>query len=194
MDTRRTSNNNIKEAVIKGTRSETLAVFDLDDTLIISDAKIKVLDPKTHEVIKTLTPAEFNFFKPRKKVNLSFSEFEDYDILKKSAFIQHVLDQLLAYYKSGMHVSIVTARSNSNLIRKFFLENGIDIHPELVIAVNDPSYGFKGSIAERKKEALQTLINQGYSSFIFFDDNEENLMLAKELEHEKDVKVKTVKV
>jgi len=38
------------------------------------------------------------------------------------------------------------------------------------------------------------LVQQGYSNFIFFDDNEENLMLAKELEKEEDVVVKTVKV
>jgi len=169
-------------------------VFDLDDTLIISDAKIKVLDPLTGQVIKSLTPAEFNFFKPTKKVSLSFDEFEDYEILKKSKFIQSVLKQLLAFYNSGMHVSIVTARSNSDLIRKFFLNSGIDIHPELVIAVNDPKFGFKGNIAERKKEALQTLIDTGYRNFIFFDDNDDNLKLAKELEKDSHVKVKTVKV
>ena len=87
MEQRTEANSKLNEAIIKGKRSEKLAVFDLDDTLIISQAKILVLDPKTHKVIKTLTPAEYNFFKPNKKVNLSFKEFEDYDILKKSKFI-----------------------------------------------------------------------------------------------------------
>jgi hypothetical protein len=104
------------------------------------------------------------------------------------------MDKLLAFYNSGVHVSIVTARSNNQMIRRFFLENGIDIHPDLVIAVNDPKFGFKGSIAEKKKEALHMLVENGYNDFIFFDDNDENLMLAKEIEKEKDVKVKTVKV
>lgn len=194
MESRGTTNHKVNEVFIKGKKSATLAVFDLDDTLIISDAKIQVLDAKTGKVIKSLTPAEFNFFKPDKKVNLSFGEFEDYDILKKSTFIPEILEKLLAFYNSGVHVSIVTARSNTNMIRKFFLENGIDIHPELVIAVNDPRFGFKGSIAQKKKEALHGLVEQGYSDFIFFDDNHENLQLAKEIEKEKDVKVKTVKV
>jgi hypothetical protein len=182
------------EALIKGKHNEKLAVFDMDDTLIISAAMIQVLDINTGKVIKSLTPAQFNFFKPNKKTSLSFSEFEDYEILKKSKFIVEILNKLLNYYKSGVHVSIVTARSNSDMIRRFFLENGIDIHPDLVIAVNDPKYAFTGSVAQRKKQALLELVEQGYSDFIFFDDNHDNLILAKEIEKEKDVKVKTVKV
>lgn len=184
----------LNEIRIKGSSSNALAVFDLDDTLIVSSAKIQVLDKKTKNVIKTLTPSEFNFFKPTKNHALSFEEFEDFEILKKAEFIQHVLQELLKFYNLGVHVAIVTARSDSSMIRKFFLENGIDIHPDLVIAVNDPREKLSGSIAEKKKEALDRLIDSGYKDLIFFDDNEENLALAKEIEKEKDVTVKTVKV
>lgn len=194
MESGRITNTKLNEVTIKGKNSDKLAVFDLDDTLIISSAMIQVLDINNGKVIKSLTPAEFNFFKPNKKTSLSFKEFEDFDILKKSKFIIEILNKLLAYYKSGVHVSILTARSNSDMIRKFFLENGIDIHPDLCIAVNDPRHGLSGNIAQKKKEALHTLVDQGYSDFIFFDDNHENLELAKEIEKEKDVKVKTVKV
>jgi len=185
----------LKEATIKGSRAEKLAIFDLDDTLIISAAKIKVLDPKKGRVLKEMTPAEFNHFvHTNPKQTLSFEEFEDADILRKSTFITHVMDELLKFYNSGIHVSIVTARSSSSLIRNFFLENGIDIHTDLVIAVNDPKYGFKGNIAEKKKEAIHRFVEEGYNDFIFFDDNDDNLALAKEIETEKDVKVQTVKV
>lgn len=196
MDTRKLHKGNVKmnEARIKGKISDTLAVFDLDDTLIISSAKIQVLDVKTGKVLKNLTPAEFNFFKPSSKHSLSFSEFEDIDILKQASFITHVLEELQKFYNSGIHVAIVTARSNSKMIRDFFLHNGIDIHPDLVIAVNDPSQKLTGNIAERKKEALHRMVEDGYKDFIFFDDNEDNLRLAKEIEKEKDVKVKTIKV
>jgi hypothetical protein len=194
MDRRIPTNGKISEARIKGVVSETLAVFDLDDTLIISTAKIQVLDIKTGKVIKTLTPAEFNFFKPTSKHALSFSEFEDFEILKQAAFITNVMEDLLKFYNSGVHVAIVTARSDSKMIRDFFLHNGIDIHPDLVIAVNDPKQKLKGNIAERKKEALHRLVEDGYKDLIFFDDNDDNLRLAKEIEKEKDVTVKTIKV
>lgn len=184
----------LSEAIIKGGISSKLAVFDLDDTLIVSSAKIQVLDVKTGKVIKSLTPAEFNYFKPTNKHSLSFTEFEDLEILKKSSFITEVLSKLKEFYRRGTHVAIVTARSDSKMIREFFLINGIDIHPDLVIAVNDPKIGFKGSIAERKKEAIHRLVEEGYSEFVFFDDNEENLALAKEVEKEKNVTVETIKV
>jgi hypothetical protein len=184
----------LNEAVIKGSQPNRLIVFDLDDTLIISAAKIKVLNPKNQRVILELTPAEFNHYSHDPKNTLSFAEFEDAEVLRKSTFITEIVDQLLNYYKSGVHVSIVTARSSSKLIRNFFLENGIDIHPDLVIAVNDPQYKFTGSIAERKKQAIHKLVEDGYTDFIFFDDNDENLALAKEIENEKDVRVQTIKV
>jgi hypothetical protein len=194
MDSGKTTGRSLREARIKGRISDTLAVFDLDDTLIISAAKIQVLDVRTGKVIKSLTPAEFNFFKPTSKHSLSFSEFEDFEILKQASFITHVLEQLQKFYNSGIHVAIVTARSDSKMIRDFFLHNGIDIHPDLVIAVNDPKEKLSGNIAERKKEALHRLVEDGYKDLIFFDDNDDNLRLAKEVEKEKDVKVKTIKV
>ena len=194
MDSGKSNNRSLREARIKGKVSDTLAVFDLDDTLIISSAKIQVLDTKTGKVIKSLTPAEFNFFKPTSKHALSFSDFEDFEILKQASFITHVLEQLQKFYNSGIHVAIVTARSDSKMIRDFFLHNGIDIHPDLVIAVNDPKEKLSGNIAERKKEALHRLVEDGYKDLIFFDDNDDNLRLAKEVEKEKDVKVKTIKV
>lgn len=184
----------LNEVSIKGKRSDKLAIFDLDDTLIISAAKIKVLNPKNGKIIKELTPAEFNYYSHNPTHTLSFKDFEDADILRKSTFILDVMEKLLNFYRSGVHVSVVTARSNSKLIRNFFLENGIDIHPELVIAVNDPAHKLTGSVAERKKEAIHQLVEYGYKDLIFFDDNEENLALAKEIESEKNVKVKTVKV
>jgi hypothetical protein len=184
----------MNEVSIKGHASEKLVMFDLDDTLIISAAKIKVLAPKTGKVLKEMTPAEFNSYVHKGKGTLSFTDFEDADVLRKSTFITSIMDQLLKFYNSGIHVGIVTARSSSKLIRDFFLENGIDIHPDLVIAVNDPQYKFTGNVAQKKKQAIHKLVDDGYKDFIFFDDNEENLELAKEIEKEKDVKVKTVKV
>ena len=183
------------EAIIKGKHSDKLIIFDLDDTLIISAAKIKVLDPKTRKVLKEMTPAEFNHYVHKSgSGTLSLSDFESAEVLRKSTFINHIMKELLTYYNNGVHVSIITARSNSLLIRNFFLENGIDIHPDLVIAVNDPQYKFTGSIAQRKKQAIHKLVDEGYRDFIFFDDNEENLALAKEIEKEKEVAIHTIKV
>lgn len=185
----------IHEAIIKGGTTSKLAAFDLDDTLIISSAKVNVVSTKTGRIIKSLSPSEFNFFVPSTKHHISFDEFEDLEILKQATIITHVLEKLKKFYKSGIHVAIITARSSTEMIKEFFTFLGIDIHPGLIIACDDPTQGLTGTIAERKKKAILRLVDEGYKDIIFFDDNEDNLRLAKEIEKErKDVKVKTVKV
>ena len=80
------------------------------------------------------------------------------------------------------------------MIKRFFENNGIRIKDELIIAINDPELGLKGSIQDKKAEAISILANGGYDLFIFFDDNEPNLQAAKKLEKIYNIKVQTVKV
>lgn len=172
-----------------------LVIFDLDDTLVTTDAKIKIVDRHTGKIIKEMTPQEFNSFDSKSDRHvLNFEDFLSPEILRQGRFIHEIFSKLKNYYKKGIPVSIVTARSSSDLIRNFFLENGIDIHPQLVIAVNDPQYGYTGSIAQRKKEAIKDLIDLGFKRLTFFDDSEDNLRLAKQAEGYKGSTVKLIKV
>ena len=182
-----------EEFVLKGESKDRVIVFDLDDTLVKTDAKIKVISSKSGKVIKELTPEEFNFYISSPSKFLSFEEFDDPEILKQGKFISGVIKKLLSYYRRKIPVAIITARSNTRLIREFFLDKGIDIHKNLVIAVSDPAQGFTGSIAERKLKALERLVDMGFKYFTFFDDNEDNLRLAKELEKE-GVEIDLIKV
>jgi hypothetical protein len=179
--------------LLKGEDKERIVVFDLDDCLVKTDAKISVISSKSGKTIARLTPEEFNHYVDSPGKFLSFSEFEDPEILRQGKFISAVIKKLLSYYKRRIPISIVTARSSTKLIRDFFLERRIDIHPELVIAVNDPSQGFIGNVAERKLQALERIRNLGFVEFTFFDDNEDNLRLSKELE-KSGAKVELVKV
>lgn len=172
-----------------------LVIFDLDDTLVKTDAKIKIVDRKTGKVIKEMTPQDFNTFESKSKRQvLNFDDFLNPEILRQGKFIHEIFSKLKGYYKKGIPVSIVTARSSSELVRNFFLDHGIDIHPQLVIAINDPQYDYEGSIADKKKQAIKDLIDLGFKHLTFFDDSEENLKLAKEAEGYKDAKIKLIKV
>jgi FMN phosphatase YigB (HAD superfamily) len=180
---------------LKEIKKEKLVIFDLDDTLIKTDAKIKIVDSKTGEIFQELTPAEFNFYSSKISNHfLNFDDFECPEILRKARFIKRIFNKFKKYYSEGIPVSIVTARSSSKLVRDFFLENGIDIHPDLVIAINDPFHNLEGSISERKQKAILSLIDNGYTNLIFFDDNHENLSLAKDIEGYRNSKIKLVKV
>jgi hydroxymethylpyrimidine pyrophosphatase-like HAD family hydrolase len=180
---------------LKEIKKDKLVIFDLDDTLIKTDAKIKIISKKTGGVLKELTPSEFNFYSDKiDDHSLNFDDFECPEILKRSRFIKRIFNRFKKYYSQGIPVSIVTARSSSELVRDFLLSNGIDVHPDLVIAINDPKYNFEGSISQRKQKAISDLIDSGYTDLIFFDDNHENLNLAKEIEGYKNSKIKLVKV
>lgn len=182
--------------VIKGVDTgNRLVIFDLDDTLITTDAKIKIVDRHTGKIIKEMTPQEFNSFEGKSKRHiLNFEDFLSPEILRQGKFIHEIFSKLKNYYKKGVPVSIVTARSSSDLVRNFFLEHDIDIHPQLVIAINDPQYEYSGSIADKKLQAIQDLIDLGFKHLTFFDDSEDNLRLAKQAEGYKGATIKLIKV
>lgn len=176
---------------VNKTVSDKIILFDLDDTIIHTTAEIYVV--KGGKRIKKLTNTEFNEYTPKHGETFDFDEFNDPNILASSKFTKY-WDTLKREYSKGTHVGILTARGDSDMIKKFFLQNGIRIKDELVMAINDPSLGLHGTIQQKKAEAIGILANAGYKLFVFFDDNESNLKAAKELENEYDITIKTVKV
>ena len=176
---------------VGNTTSNKIILFDLDDTIIDTIAEIGVV--KGGKVIKRLPNAEFNDYVLGPGESFDFGEFDDPILLDQSPFTKY-WNTLKREYKKGTHIGILTARSDCRMIKEFFLKNGIRIKDELVIAINDPSLGLKGSIQEKKTEAIRILAGVGYDNFIFFDDNEPNLKSAKSLESQLNIKVTTVKV
>jgi len=179
---------------LKDIKGDRLVIFDLDDTLVKTDAKIKIVHRRSKKIIMELTPQEFNNLENVSSHMLDFDDFDCPEILRQGRIIHSVFSKLKSYYKKGIPVSIVTARSSSKLVRDFFLENGIDIHPSLIIAVNDPVLNLNGSIPEKKQEAIKGLIDSGYTKLVFFDDSQDNLILAKDLEGYQQSRVRIVKV
>lgn len=176
---------------VGGTESNKIILFDVDDTLLTTDiyVYVKVGD----EIVRKLTPSEFNYYRQKPGETFDFSEFTSIDGLRKGKFTKY-WDTLKREYKKGTHIGILTARSNQGMFKPFFLENGIDIKNDLIFAVNDPGSPYKGTIEERKAQVIEQLINYGYKLFIFFDDNKNNLASAKKLEKQYSIKVKTVPV
>lgn len=185
----------IKEnSVLQGNNNQNVVIFDLDDTIVITDAKIKVVDGESGKIIKKMTPAEFNQYERSPAHVLSFEDFENPEILNQGKIIHSTFRLLKRFYRRGIPIAIVTARSNSGMIKDFFHTKGIDIHRDLVIAVNDPQYGYTGRVEEKKQQAMLEIIDKGFKFVYFFDDHLKNLKAAKELERLRDVSVSTVKV
>ena len=171
-----------------------ILVFDLDDTLVISAAKIKVCNKKTGECY-SLTPEEFNSYEKGDDEELDFDEFKSLEIMKAGKLIDYYLKIFKEAYKSKLAVGIVTARDDRTMIWKWLREHvGYRIDEDLIFAVNDPVHKFKGSISDRKKEAFVSLIELGYTDFQFYDDDDANLRLVKSLESEYEgINISTIK-
>ena len=171
-----------------------ILVFDLDDTLVISSAKIKVCNKKTGECY-SLTPEEFNTYEKGDDEDLNFDEFKSLEIMKAGKLIDYYLKIFKEAYRSKLAVGIVTARDDRKMIYRWLREHvGFRIDNDLIFAVNDPVHKFKGSISDRKKQAFKELIDMGYNDLQFYDDDDANLRLVKSLEKEyKGINISTIK-
>lgn len=169
-----------------------ITIFDLDDTLLRSKARVRIYDAVTRKTF-LLTPSQFNLFVPAIHHHLSYEEFESRKILSKSTLLPlfHKFNEM---YLNNEPLGIVTARSDSLMIHEFLKERNVDIDIDLIYAVTHPFHGFQGGVADRKKQAFEKLILRGYTEFEFYDDNDENLALVKSLEIERPVKITTFHV
>jgi FMN phosphatase YigB (HAD superfamily) len=171
-----------------------IIVFDLDDTLVITDAKIKVCDKKSGECF-SLTPEEFNEYESNPDHELDFDDFKSLEIMKAGKMIDYYLKIFKEAYRMKLAVGIVTARDDQRMIYKWLREHvGFKIDKDLIFAVNDPIHKFKGGISDRKKAAFIELMELGYTDFQFYDDDTANLKLVKSLESEYEgISISTIK-
>lgn len=179
------------EFTVNGTKSKRILLFDIDDTLIHTTAKIGVL--KNGKLIKKLHNSEFNEYKLKSGESFDFSEFDDSELLNREEFTKY-WRTLKREYMKGTHIGILTARGNCDMIFNFFKNKGIEIKRSLVFAVGDPRLELNGSIAQKKAKVISKLVSLGYNTLVFFDDSETNLNFAKDLENKYDIKIITVKV
>jgi hypothetical protein len=170
---------------------ESITIFDVDDTLVVTKSKIKVTDIDTGESFE-LTPSQFNEFEKHPQHDMDFSDFKNLDILKAGRIIDKIFKILTTTIKSGRRVGIITARDDKNLIYQFLLHHGVNVNPQYIFAINDPKLGFEGSVSEKKKSAFIELIKMGFRDFIFYDDDMENIKIANQLGKEiEGIRIKT---
>lgn len=174
-------------------KTKKVAIFDLDDTLIFSEAKIKIHDAETNSVIVSLTPSQFNYHVKGHGQYMSFDDFECEKILGNSKINKRYFSSLKGYIERGVETAIVTARGNKKIVVDFFKSKGVKIKPSMIYAVHDPNAVFHGSISDRKRQAIQDIINKGYNDIVFYDDNLENLRAAEQLQSDL-VKIKIIHV
>jgi len=178
-----------KEYIVEG---KGLHVFDIDETLFKTNAKIRVRD-KSGKLVKVLTNQEFNDHKLQTGQHYDFSEFRNAKKFHdESEPISPMIDKLNAIHnniKAGNHNSKIimnTARADfddKDTVLNKFRKHGIDVdNTHIHRAGNVPG---NDSPAEKKNVILRKHLNTGnYDHVHMYDDSKTNLEQFLKLQKE----------
>ena len=162
-------------------------VFDFDDTLVRTDAKIHIY--KSGRRIYSLTPEEYNKYVPKPGETINNDDFADPRIIMNARKYKmwpelKRVDMANKMGKLTDDIYILTARDHrAELpIYAFLSREGINIPRDNVIGVGEVKQedreGMSG--AERKGMVLKELTNK-YDTVYFFDDSQDNIDKAREI-------------
>lgn len=168
----------------------TLNVFDIDDTLFHTTAKVRVF--KDNKLVKELTNQEYNTYKLESGETFDFSQFTDSDkFYHESKPIKRMLDKasiILKHSKKNPNsrVIIVTARSNFNNKEKFlntFRKHHFDI--DNVRVERAGNIRDIHNVDVKKFIIIRNYINTNlYNKVRLFDDSMANLKTFLKLRNE----------
>ena len=171
---------------VKKKPAKTLTIFDIDDTLFHTTAKIKVV--KDGKVIQTLTNQEFNNYELQPGEEFDFGEFRDAKkFAQESEPIEHMMDELktILDHSKGT-VIMLTARADfddKQTFLKTFTDHGIDMSRiHIHRAGNLP-----GDAIPAEKKAIwvrRYLDTNKYNQVSLYDDSMSNLRVFKSLKKE----------
>lgn len=170
-----------KEYTNRQFKDNGLTIFDIDDTLFHTTAKIGVI--KDGKKVKELTNQQFNTYKLKAGEKFDFGQFKDADkFYKESQPINKMLDKAKAILKNvgkkpGSRIVIITARNDFNNKQKFlktFTKHGLDmrkIRVERAGKITDVS-----NVALKKVIIIRNYLNTGnFRRVRLFDDSMANL-------------------
>jgi len=164
----------LDEAAGKG-----LTIFDIDDTLFHTDAKVYV--KKDGKVVHTLDNQEFNTYKLKDGEEFDFGEFKSAKLFQQTSTpIGKMIKRAKAIIKKavpkGSKVIMATARSDFDDRDTFldtFRAHGIDIDKIYVERAGNLGLG---SPAKNKKVVFKKYLKTGlYKRIRLFDDSKQNL-------------------
>ena len=170
------------------TQGRSLTIFDIDDTLFHTTAKIRVI--KNGRVIKELTNQEFNNYQLQPGESFDFGEFRSAEKFQKESIpIRPMIAKLKAILaKTTGKVIMLTARADfddRDTFLKTFARYGIDmskIHVHRAGNIPGPM-----SPAEKKAIYVRAYLDNNPGVFTrirLYDDSMKNLVVFKNLKQE----------
>lgn len=168
--------------------SGTLTIFDIDETLFHTKAKVTVV--KDGKAVRMLDNQEFNTYKLKDGESYDFKEFKSAEVFRRTSTpIVKMVEKAKAIVKakSNPHsrAIIVTARADfddKNMFLQTFRDHGIPI--DKMHVERSGNLGIS-SPAEAKKVVFRKYLNtQNYIKTRLYDDAMSNLKAFLELQTE----------
>lgn len=168
--------------------SGTLTIFDIDETLFHTKAKVAVV--KDGEVVRMLDNQEFNTYKRKKGEEYDFREFKSASVFRKTSVpVVKMIDKAKAIVKAKKNphsrAIICTARAdfdNKKMFLQTFRDHGLPIDSMHVERAGN--LGIDSS-AEAKKVIFRKYLNtQNYTKTRLYDDAMSNLKAFLQLKSE----------
>lgn len=171
----------------------TLTIFDIDDTLFHTTAKINVV--KDGKVVRELSNQEFNTYKLGAGEEFDFSQFKDAEKFnRESTPIKKMFDKARNILRSterhpNNRVVIITARTNLDDRETFldtFRKHGLDVDKIRIERAGNIGGGLFP--AEQKAIIIRNILKtKQFSKVKMFDDSISNLAKFLKLKNEFDV-------
>lgn len=168
--------------------SGTLTIFDIDETLFHTKAKVAVV--KDGKVVRMLDNQEFNTYKRKSGEEYDFKEFKSAEVFRKTSVpVVKMIEKAKAIVKAKKNphsrAIICTARAdfdNKKMFLQTFRDHGLPIDEMHVERAGN--LGIDSS-AEAKKVIFRKYLNtQNYTKSRLYDDAMSNLKAFLELADE----------
>jgi FMN phosphatase YigB (HAD superfamily) len=178
----------IKKRFKEFTGSGTLTIFDIDETLFHTKAKVAVM--KDGKVVRMLDNQEFNTYKLKAGESFDFKEFKSAEVFRKTSTpIVRMVEKAKILVKSRNNAAsraiIVTARAdfdNKEMFLQTFRDHGLPI--DQMHVERSGNLGIS-SPAEAKKVVFRKYLNtKNYTKTRLYDDAMSNLKAFLELQEE----------
>ena len=152
-------------------------IFDFDDTLATTNCRVHVRRVHDSSLHRELTPFEYSGYELASDEYFDYIEFRDPTFIEKAEKLE-MMKLAKEVHDEKHDVFILTARGSAvaDAINSFLLDYGI--HAKQIHCIGDRDRG--NTIATEKARILSELIAK-YDKLYFYDDNENNVKLAKEV-------------
>lgn len=161
---------------------EKLTIFDFDDTLITSEANIKVIHSNGEEEI--LSSEEYAKYTPKPGDEFDYSEFDEYP--KNAELISDTFSRFKAALQGSGDVTVLTARSNTKPVEMFLRDQGIRGVDVVGVGSSNPM--------DKARYVLDRLKSEDYELVHVYEDNFKNIRAIKKVVNKEGVRFMSTRV